>query len=109
MARRWAPPTAAPALTSYTTGDLLYANSSTTLACLADVASGQCLVSGGVGAVPAWVTPAGAGGTTMGGDVTGTSRQHLSNIQGTQLTVASLASGNMLTYNGTRWVNQIER
>ncbi|MCA9326757.1 S-layer family protein, partial [Candidatus Saccharibacteria bacterium] len=95
-------------LTTYTTGDLLYANSSTTLARLADVASGQCLVSGGVGVAPAWGNcTAGAGGTTMGGDVTGTvAANTLSNIQGTQLTVASLTSGNMLMYNGTRWVNQ---
>ena len=39
---------------SYTTGDLLYANSSTTLARLNDVATGNALISGGVGAVPAW-------------------------------------------------------
>lgn len=41
-------------LTSYTTGDLLYASSSTTIAKLAAVASGSCLVSNGVGAAPQW-------------------------------------------------------
>ena len=39
---------------SYTTGDLLYASSSTTLAKLADVATGNALISGGVGVAPSW-------------------------------------------------------
>lgn len=41
-------------LSSYTVGDLLYANSSTTLAKLADVATGNALISGGVGVAPSW-------------------------------------------------------
>lgn len=41
-------------LTSYTQGDLLYATSSTTLGRLADVATGNALISGGVGGDPAW-------------------------------------------------------
>ena len=41
-------------LTSFTAGDLIYANSSTTLAALADVAVGNALISGGVGADPSW-------------------------------------------------------
>jgi hypothetical protein len=41
-------------LSSFTTGDLIYANSSTTLARLADVAVGNALISGGVGADPSW-------------------------------------------------------
>ena len=41
-------------LTSYTTGDLLYATGSTTLGKLADVATGNALLSGGVGAAPSW-------------------------------------------------------
>ena len=39
---------------SYTIGDLLYASSSTALSKLADVATGSVLVSGGVGAAPAY-------------------------------------------------------
>jgi len=39
---------------TYTIGDLLYANSSTTLAKLADIATGNALLSGGVGAAPSW-------------------------------------------------------
>jgi hypothetical protein len=41
-------------LGSFTQGDLLYASSSTTLAALTDVATGNALLSGGVGADPAW-------------------------------------------------------
>jgi hypothetical protein len=39
---------------SYTQGDLLYAASSTTIGKLADVAAGNALISGGVGADPSW-------------------------------------------------------
>jgi hypothetical protein len=39
---------------SYTIGDLLYADTTTTLAKLPDVATGNALISGGVSAAPAW-------------------------------------------------------
>jgi hypothetical protein len=39
---------------SYAVGDLLYANTTTTLAKLADVATGNALISGGVGTAPSW-------------------------------------------------------
>lgn len=39
---------------SYTVGDLLYANTTTTFAKLADVATGNALISGGVGTAPSW-------------------------------------------------------
>ena len=39
---------------SYAIGDLLYANTTTTLAKLPDVATGNALISGGVGVAPAW-------------------------------------------------------
>jgi len=39
---------------SYTVGDLLYADTTTTLAKLPDVATGNALISGGVSAAPAW-------------------------------------------------------
>lgn len=39
---------------SYAVGDLLYADTSTSLAKLADVATGNALISGGVGTAPAW-------------------------------------------------------
>lgn len=41
-------------LTSYTVGDLIYASGATTLAKLADVATGNALISGGVGVAPSW-------------------------------------------------------
>ena len=41
-------------LAAYTVGDILYASGSTTLAKLADVAISNVLLSGGVGAAPAW-------------------------------------------------------
>lgn len=50
---------------SYAVGDLLYANTTTTLAKLADVAAGQLLKSGGVGVAPSW------GGFSATGDATG--------------------------------------
>ena len=40
--------------TSYAVGDLLYADTTTTLAKLADVATGNALISGGVSTAPAW-------------------------------------------------------
>lgn len=74
---------------SYAVGDLLYANTTTSLGRLADVATGNALISGGVGVAPAWgkigltthvngVLPAANGGTgvanastiTIGGNVT---------------------------------------
>lgn len=39
---------------SYTTGDILYADTSSTLARLNDVATGNALISGGVGVAPLW-------------------------------------------------------
>jgi hypothetical protein len=39
---------------SYAVGDLLYADTSTSLAKLADVATGNALISGGVGTAPSW-------------------------------------------------------
>ena len=41
-------------LSSYTTGDILYASAGTTIGQLADVAVGSVLVSGGVGAAPTY-------------------------------------------------------
>jgi len=40
--------------TSYAVGDILYASTTTTLAKLADVATGNALISGGVSTAPSW-------------------------------------------------------
>jgi hypothetical protein len=71
--------------TSYAVGDLLYAGTTTSLAKLAGVASGNALLSGGVGSAPAWgkigltthttgtlaVANGGTGATTLTGYVYG--------------------------------------
>ena len=41
-------------LTSYTTGDIIYASATNTLSTLADVATGNALISGGVSTAPSW-------------------------------------------------------
>jgi hypothetical protein len=41
-------------ITSYAVGDLLYADTTTSLAKLADVATGSALISGGVSTAPSW-------------------------------------------------------
>lgn len=41
-------------ISSYAIGDLLYASGTTTLSKLADVATGNALISGGVGVAPSW-------------------------------------------------------
>jgi hypothetical protein len=41
-------------LTTYTTGDIIYASATNTLARLADVATGNALISGGVGVAPSY-------------------------------------------------------
>jgi hypothetical protein len=50
---------------SYTIGDILYASGSTALSALADVATGNVLISGGVATAPSWgkVTPSHITGT----------------------------------------------
>jgi hypothetical protein len=64
-------------LSSYAIGDLVYADTTTSLARLADVASGNALLSGGVGIAPSWgkigltthvsgVLPIANGGTNNG-------------------------------------------
>jgi hypothetical protein len=70
---------------SYTVGDLLYSDTSSTLAKLADVAVGNALISGGVAAAPSWgkiglathvdgtlpVANGGSGATTLTGYLKG--------------------------------------
>jgi hypothetical protein len=82
-------------LSSYTTGDLVYASSSTTLATLADVATGNALISGGIGAAPSW----GKIGLTT----------HVSGILalangGTGSNLSTSPSGTIFKTNGTNFV-----
>ncbi len=68
--------------TVYAVGDLLYADTTSTLAKLADVATGNALISGGVGVAPSWgkislttaisgVLPVANGGTNSSAALTG--------------------------------------
>ncbi len=50
---------------SYTIGDLLYASGATALSKLADVATGSCLISGGVGVAPSWGSCSGSTGAIV--------------------------------------------
>jgi len=71
---------------SYAVGDLLYASAANALSKLADVAVGQVLVSGGIGAAPAWsaapalttslTAPIIYGSAASGGDLTLHSTSH---------------------------------
>lgn len=95
---------------SYTVGDILYADTTTTLAKLADVATGNALISGGVGVAPSWgkigltthisgVLPIANGGTAL--STTPTNGQLLIG-NGTNYTLAALTSGTGVTItNGT--------
>lgn len=69
-------------VTSQAIGDLLCASSTTQFARLADVATGQILASGGVGACPAYtgtLTVTGTGTHTIGGGGAGTNSQLIIN------------------------------
>jgi hypothetical protein len=101
-------------LTSFAAGDLIYANSSTTLARLADVAVGNALISGGVSADPSWgkiglathvdgTLPVANGGT--GAATLAANNVLLGNGTSAVQTVAPGATGNVLVSNGTTWTS----
>lgn len=50
----WSPSQGGTGISSYTIGDILYASGATTLSKLADVATGNALISGGVATAPIW-------------------------------------------------------
>ena len=95
--------------TSYTIGDLLYADTTTSLAKLADVATGNALISGGVGVAPSWgkiglaTHVSGTLGITNGGTgVTGTpSNGQLLIGNGSGFTLATLSAGSGITINNS--------
>jgi hypothetical protein len=88
---------------SYTVGDLLYADTTTTLARLADVATGNALISGGVGADPSWgkiglaTHVSGTLGIANGGTGQTTANAAFNALAPSQAT----NSGRYLTTNGT--------
>jgi len=98
----------------YAVGDLLYASTTTALSKLADVATGNALLSGGVNLPPAYgkvglathvsgTLPVGNGGT--GATTLASNNVLLGNGASAPQTVAPGASGNVLTSNGTTWAS----
>jgi hypothetical protein len=99
---------------SYAVGDILYASGSTALSKLADVATGNALISGGVGVAPSYgkigltthvsgtlpVANGGTGATTLTAN-----NVILGNGTSAPLFVAPGTNGNVLTSNGTTWVS----
>lgn len=96
-------------LGSYAVGDILYADTTTSLAKLADVATGNALISGGVGVAPSWgkigltthvlgTLPIANGGTnltsfTSGGLLYASSTSALASATGVLSTGTSLGIG----------------
>lgn len=99
--------------TTYAVGDLLYASAATTISKLADVATGNVLLSGGVGVAPSYgkvgltthvtgTLPAANGGTGVTAN-TGTGNNVLSaspTLTGT-VTLASMAPSGNIAFSGT--------
>jgi hypothetical protein len=91
--------------TSYAVGDLLYANTTTTLAKLPDVATGNALISGGVGVAPSYgkigltthvsgTLPTANGGTNLT-SFTANGVMYASST-------SALATGTALTFDGSQ-------
>lgn len=91
-------------LTSYAVGDLLYASASATLAKLADVATGNALISGGVATAPSWgkiaLTTHVSGTLAVGNGGTGIAAITVNRIPYASATDTIGTSAN-LTFNGT--------
>jgi hypothetical protein len=96
-------------ITSYTIGNILYASGTTTLSALADVATGNALLSGGIGAAPTYgkigltthvsgVLPVANGGTNVSsytiGDIL------YASTTGVLSPLADVATGNALISGG---------
>jgi len=102
-------------LTTYVVGDIVYASAAGTLASLADVATGNALISGGVGVAPSYgkigltTHVSGTLGVANGG--TGAASLTSNNVilgNGTSAVqfVAPGTNGNVLVSNGTTWQSQ---
>jgi hypothetical protein len=100
--------------TSYTIGDLLYASTSTAVAKLADVATGNALISKGINTAPSYgkidltttvsgTLPVANGGT--GATALVANSVLLGNGTSTLQTIAPGTTGNVLTSNGSTWTS----
>jgi hypothetical protein len=93
---------------SYAVGDLLYASTTTALSKLADVATGNALISGGVGVAPSWgkigLTTHVSGTLAVGNGGTG-----LTTLAGGYIPygngASAIASTANFTYSATGWVS----
>lgn len=101
-------------LASYAIGDLIYASGTTTLSKLADVATGNALISGGVGVAPSWgkialtthvsgTLPVANGGT--GAATLAANNVLLGNGTSALQVVAPSTSGNVLQSDGSTWAS----
>jgi len=99
---------------SYAVGDIVFASTTTALSKLADVATGNALISGGVGVAPAYgkigLTTHVTGTLPVANGGTGTTTLTANNVllgNGTSAlqVVAPGTSGNVLTSNGTTWTS----
>lgn len=94
-------------LASFAVGDILYASTTTALSTLADVATGNALISGGVGVAPSWgkigltTHVSGTLGTGNGG--TGLTSFTADGIVYASST-STLATSSAVRYNGTAFI-----
>ena len=88
---------------SYAIGDILYASTSTALSKLADVATGNALISGGVGVAPSWgkiaLTTHISGILPVANGGTGSATQNFVDLTTTQSIAGAKTFSNILSVN----------
>lgn len=85
-------PSGGTGLTTYTTGDILYASSSTTLARIAAGTAGSVLTSAGAGSTPYWALSTGSGGGITLNGLTAATQTFATSISGSGFTIGSATS-----------------
>ena len=85
-------PSGGTGLVSYTTGDILYASSSTTLARITAGTAGSVLTSAGAGTTPYWALSTGSGGGITLNGLIATTQTFATSISGSGFTIGSATS-----------------